>query len=64
MSILNVSEIEKRLAKFYKRLDGFNEKAITRSEGDIYKYLVSILNGWSYICSSDSDFANLCIDAL
>ncbi len=35
MSILNVSEIEKRLAKFYKRLDGFNEKSITRSEGDI-----------------------------
>lgn len=33
MSFLEKPETEKKLAKYYKRLDGFNDKAIDKSVG-------------------------------
>ena len=44
MSFLETSETDKKLAKYYKRLDGFNNKAIDKAEGDIHKYLGYFLN--------------------
>ena len=64
MSFLETSETEKKLAKYYKRLDGFNDKAIDKSEGDIHKYLGYFLNWATYATYSDTDIGNVCIDTL
>lgn len=44
MSFLGTSETEKKMVKYYKRLAGFNDKAIDKAEGDIHRYLDLFLN--------------------
>jgi hypothetical protein len=64
MSFLEKSETDKKLAKYYKRLDGFNNKAIDKAEGDIHKYLGYFLDWATYATYSDTDLGEVCIETL
>lgn len=64
MSFLETSETEKKLAKYYKRLDSFNNNAIDKAEGDIHKYLGYFLDWATYATYSDTDLGEVCIETL
>ena len=44
MSLMKISETDKMLTEFYKRLVRFNEKARDKAEGDMHKYLEYFLH--------------------
>ena len=64
MSLMKISETDKMLTEFYKRLVRFNDKARDKAEGDMHKYLENFLHGATFAMYSDSDLGNLCIDIL
>ena len=64
MSILQKSDIQQRLNKYYKRLDKFNETAKSKSEGDEHKYLEYLINFWAYLCTNDEGLGDICINTL
>lgn len=64
MSILQGSDTDKKLKNFYKRLDNSNENAKSKSEGDEHKYLEYFIHFWSFLCISEDELEDICIDTL